>query len=49
MINFLFKIREYFDIKWKKKHCPHLYNYLFVMSDEERKKVWSDYCKRMEK
>ena len=31
------------DLDWKKKHCPSLYNYLFVMSDEERHEAFEKY------
>lgn len=43
------KIREWLDSiflsdhEWKKKYCPNLYNYLFKMTDEERRETnWAE-------
>ena len=50
MSDFLSWLREIwdkiilYDEEWKKKYCPHLYNYLFEMTDEERHKA----CKNID-
>jgi hypothetical protein len=43
MLNRLREIRDRIflsDHEYKKKYCPFLYNWLFEMTDEERKEVY---------
>jgi hypothetical protein len=37
------------DHEWKKKYCPHLYNYLFLMNDEKRHNLWVSYWEASKK
>ena len=45
MADFLLWFRERWDSvvlsdhEWKKKYCPHLYSWLFEMTEEEKNKV----------
>ena len=34
------------DHEWKKKNCPHIYHWLFVMTPEERTAKWKEMCER---